>query len=75
MDEKIKSEIRRARGVFDLEERTVLFGEAVIRFSRRVSTNATTVPLISQLVRAGTNVGSNYCEADDAESKKDLRHK
>ena len=29
--------------------------------------------LISQLVRAGTSVGANYCEADGAESRKDFR--
>jgi four helix bundle protein len=34
-----------------------------------------TLPLISQLVDAATSVGANYCEADDAESKKDFRHK
>lgn len=26
-------------------------------------------------MRAGTSIGANYCEADDAESKKDFRHK
>jgi four helix bundle protein len=26
-------------------------------------------------VRAGTSIGANYCEADDAESEKDFRHK
>jgi four helix bundle protein len=31
--------------------------------------------LIHQLVRAGTSVGANYCEADDAQSRKDFRHK
>src|SRR5437868_14466743 len=60
---------------FDLEERTARFGEAVIAFARRVPTNPVTLPLISQLVRAATSVGANYCEADDAESKKDFRHK
>ena len=34
-----------------------------------------TVSLITQLVRASTSVGANYCEANDAESKKDFRHK
>jgi four helix bundle protein len=33
------------------------------------------VVLIRQLVRAGTSIGANYCEANDAESKKDFRHK
>ncbi|PIP63628.1 four helix bundle protein, partial [Candidatus Roizmanbacteria bacterium CG22_combo_CG10-13_8_21_14_all_34_12] len=34
-----------------------------------------TTPLITQLVKSGTSVGANYCEADDAESKNDFRHK
>jgi four helix bundle protein len=52
-----------------------VFGEAIVRFARRVPVDAITTPLISQLVRAGTSIGANYCEADDAESKKDFRHK
>lgn len=31
--------------------------------------------MIPQLIGAGTSVGSNYCEADDAESGKDFVHK
>lgn len=34
-----------------------------------------TTPLISQLVRAGTSVGANYYEADDAVSKRDFKNK
>jgi len=60
---------------YDLEERTALFGEQVIAFAKTVSSNAITLPLIGQLVRSGTAIGANYCEADDAESKKDFRHK
>lgn len=60
---------------FDLEERTAVFGEAVIRFARNIPKNPVTIPLISQIVRSGTSVGANYCEADDAVSKKDFKHK
>lgn len=60
---------------YDLEERTALFGEAVIEFCLGLPANPVTAPIINQLVRAGTSVGANYCEADDAESKKDFRHK
>ena len=60
---------------FDLEERTARFGEAVIAFAKKVPRNPVTLSLISQLVRSGTSVGSNYCEADDAVSKKDFRNK
>ena len=60
---------------WDLEERTAKFGEDVILFCKKVPRNPITIPLITQLVKGGTSVGANYCEADDAESKKDFRHK
>lgn len=61
--------------VYDLEERTSKFGENVIKFCKKVPRNTITIPLITQLVKCGTSVGANYCEADDAESKSDFRHK
>jgi four helix bundle protein len=60
---------------FDLEERTAKFGEAVISFAKRLPTNPVSLPLISQLVRAATSVGANYCEANDAQTKKEFRHR
>lgn len=60
---------------FDLEERTASFGETVVRFAKRIPKHPVHNPLISQLVRAATSIGANYCEANDAESKKDFRHK
>ncbi len=61
--------------VYDLGERTALFGEAVIAFAKRVPMNPITTPLVSQLVRAATSVGANYCEADEAETKKEFRYR
>jgi len=60
---------------YDLEERTARFGEAVIAFAKRMPQTPVTTRIIPQLVGAGTSVGANYAEADDAESKKDFRHK
>jgi four helix bundle protein len=60
---------------FDLEERTARFGEAVIAFLKNLRHDPISTPLISQLVRSATSIGANYCEADDAESKRDFRHK
>ena len=60
---------------YDLEERTAKFGESVIDFARKVPRSPVTDRLITQLVGAGTSVGANYCEADDAVSKKEFRHK
>ncbi len=60
---------------YDLEERTAKFGENVIKFCKKIPKNPITNPLITQLIKAATSVGANYCEADDAESKQDFRHK
>ena len=61
--------------IYDLEERTAKFGEDIIDFAKKIPKNVITIPLISQLIKAGTSVGSNYCEADCAESRKDFEHK
>ena len=61
--------------IYDLEERTAKFGEDVINLCNELPKNEITRPLINQLVKCGTAVGANYCEADDAESKADFRHK
>ncbi len=60
---------------YDLEDRTAKFGENIIKFAKKIPQTPITIPLISQLVKAGTSVGANYCEADCAESKKDFEHK
>ena len=61
-----------AKRVYDLEERTARFGEAVIDFAKTIPQNSVTNRLINQLVGAGTSAGANYVEADDAVSKKEF---
>ncbi len=60
---------------YDLEERTAVFGERIIDLCKTVPKNVVTNPLISQLVRSGTSIGANYCEANGASSKKDFKNK
>ena len=60
------------RRVYDLEERTARFGEAIIDFAKTIPQNPVTNRIITQLVGAGTSVGANYVEADDAVFKKDF---
>ena len=62
------------RHPFDLEERTAVFGEAIIRFAKKIPHKPKNNRLISQVVGAGTSVGANYCEADERVSKKDFRN-
>ncbi len=59
--------------VFDLEERTARFGEAVIDLLKKVPRTPLTSRLIEQLVGCSSSIGANYCEADDAGSKKEFR--
>ena len=47
----------------------------IIDFSKKVPKSIINTSLIGQLIRAGTSVGANYCEADCAESRKDFEHK
>jgi len=61
-----------AKRVYDLEERTTRFGEAIVDFAKAIPQSAVTNRIISQLVGAGTSVGANYVEADDAVLKKEF---
>ncbi|MFO0797949.1 MAG: four helix bundle protein [Gemmataceae bacterium] len=58
--------------VYDLAERTALFGEAILDFAMALGRSPVVSPLVSQIVRSGTSVGANYCEADDAVSRKEF---
>jgi four helix bundle protein len=60
---------------FDLEERCAKFGEAIIAFCKTLPRSLIMDPLVSQLIRSGTCIGANYCEADEAVSKKEFKQK
>ncbi len=64
-----------SKRIFDLEERTAKFGENVIDLCKSIPRTVITQPIINQPVKSSTSVGANYCEADDAESKRDFKHK
>ncbi len=60
---------------FDLEERTAVFAENIIDLTRSIKNDAVNSRIISQLVGSSGSVGANYCEATEAESRKDFIHK
>jgi four helix bundle protein len=64
-----------AKRRYDLAERTARLGEAVIDLVRIVKLSAITSPLVNQLVRSATSIGANYCEANEAGSKKEFSHR
>jgi four helix bundle protein len=60
---------------YNLEERTAQFGENIILFCKIIPQTVITKPIISQIIRSATSVGANYCEANNASSRKDFRNK
>jgi four helix bundle protein len=59
---------------YDLEERTALFGESVVRLAKRIPHGPGTNRLIDQFVGAGTSVGANYAEASETVSRRDFKY-
>lgn len=60
---------------YDLEERTAKFGENIIDLCKKASKDSVVNPIAIQLVRSGTSIGANYCEANGASSRKDFKNK
>jgi four helix bundle protein len=60
---------------YDLEERTAKFAEAVIDLMKKLPDNSINKRMITQCVASSGSIGANYCEANEAESRKDFQHK
>jgi four helix bundle protein len=58
---------------FDLEERSARFGEALVRFTKKIPRDPSNNRIIDQLVGCGTSIGANYVEASESVSRKDFR--
>ncbi len=67
--------IKNSNKKYDLEERTAIFAEKIIKLCKEAPKNTITIPIIGQLIRSGTSIGANYCEANGASSKKDFKNK
>ena len=59
---------------YDLEERTAVFGEEVLRFAKKIPKGPGNNRLIDQVVGAGTSLGANYAEASETVSSKDFKY-
>jgi len=60
---------------YDLEERLAVFSEEIIDFVKLIRQDAVNRRIIEQLIGSAGSSGANYCEATEAESKKDFIHK
>lgn len=60
---------------FDLEERSKRFSKKIIKVIKNVNTEYEFNSILRQVIRSGTSIGANYCEADEAQSKADFKYK
>ena len=60
---------------FDLEDRTAKLAEMIINLVRKIKITPINKRVIEQIVGSGGSLGANYCEANEAESRKDFIHK
>lgn len=60
---------------YDLEDRTAKFAEEIITLVKLIKINSVNKRIIEQIVGSGGSIGANYCEANEAESKQDFKHK
>lgn len=60
---------------YDLEERTAKFAENVIDLMKKLSFSPINKRPIEQVIGSSGSMAANYCEANEAESKKDFIHK
>ena len=60
---------------YDLEIRTRVFSKAVLGYLKKIKLDAINKNIIDQLIRSATSIGANYCEANNASSKKDFINK
>lgn len=66
---------KQVKRTYDLEERSVKFAERVIDLLKSIKPTLVNRSIIEQLIRSGSSIGANYCEANEGESKKDFIHK
>lgn len=59
----------------NLEERTALFAEEIIKLCKLIKESNISKPIIIQSIRAATSIGANYCEANNASSRRDFKNK
>ncbi|OIP87851.1 four helix bundle protein [Candidatus Shapirobacteria bacterium CG_4_9_14_3_um_filter_36_12] len=60
---------------YNLEERTVKFSRDLLTLCASVKPNMVNENMLKQVLRSGTSVGANYCEANGATSRTDFKAK
>ncbi|MCX6825626.1 MAG: four helix bundle protein [candidate division SR1 bacterium] len=61
--------------IYDLKERVLLFSKQLLRYIKTVYITDINKNIVNQVLRSGTSIGANYCEANGASSKRDFANK
>jgi four helix bundle protein len=61
--------------IYDLKDRTKNFSKNIIILIKSIKLNIINSNTCNQLIRSATSIGANYCEANNASSKKDFLNK
>jgi four helix bundle protein len=61
--------------IYDLEERTVKFGQEIVILLNFIKLNSLNANIANQLIRSATSIGANYHEANGGSSVRDFRNK
>ena len=61
--------------VYDLEKRTKAFSDKMFKAILQINRNDINKNVIIQLIKSTTSIGANYCEANNASSKRDFINK
>lgn len=72
---KIKMTNDKQESKYDLEERTTIFAEELVKFLRALPKDPINNRICGQLTGSGGSIGANYREANDALGKKDFIHR
>lgn len=75
MNDQVQNIQSESKKKYDLEERTAKFAENVIDLIKKVKLSPVNSRIIEQLVGSSGSIAANYCEATEAESKRDFTHK
>lgn len=64
--------MQNAKRKIDIYDRAFAFACRIVRMHQKASRNATSMPLLLQVLRAGTSIGANLEEAEAGQSKADF---
>ena len=61
--------------MYDLEERLLRFSKNLLFCIKNMRIEYLNRNIVDQVIRSGTSIGANYCEANGANGKKDFANK